>query len=109
MSDKTNGELGVSDWEILKTMYQEFGVRRCVELMGWAVLFGLAGIDDLKSLREYMEQQGLSERTAYRAAADFKRLKDALEAKVNRRVELAEVFEHVRQETAAKNGRTVVS
>ena len=108
MSDKTIGELGVSDWEILKTMYELFGVRRCVELMGWAVLFALAGVDDLKALREKMEAEGLSERTAYRAAADFKRLKDALEDKVKRPVELTEVFEHVREEMAVKNGRGVV-
>jgi hypothetical protein len=98
----------VSDWDFLKIMYDLFGVRRCAELVGWSVIFALSGVKDLKAMREDLEARGLSERTAYRAAADFKRLKDALEGHLRRDVTVEEVFRVVQEAASAKTGRSVV-
>ena len=54
------------------------GPRRSVELTAWALLWCLRGETDPTALRHKMEAQGLTERAAYRALADYRRIGDRL-------------------------------
>jgi hypothetical protein len=77
----------VGDLELLSTMIEMFGTRRTMELAGWAIRWGLSGeIDNLKELRERLEAQGLSRRAVYRALADFRLLRERLEATERREI-----------------------
>ncbi len=86
----------VGDWELFSTMLGEFGHRRTMELAGWAVYWGMTGqIDNLKSMREELQQRGLSQRAVYRALADFRWLREHLEAKEGREVSNAELLRRI--------------
>lgn len=69
---------GIPVWNLMQVMTQTVGVRRVGVLFGWAVLWQLKGEPNGRELRLKMEGQGLTEATAYRALADFRRIGDAL-------------------------------
>lgn len=72
----------VGDLELLGAVIELFGTQRAVELGGWALWWGMTGeIDNLKAVRERLQEQGLSRSSVYRALADFKRLREHLEAR----------------------------
>jgi hypothetical protein len=70
----------MSDLEFAERFCGFFGLKRALILVGWAVLFGVAGIENGPSYRAMLEEKGLSRSTAFRASADMKRFRDHLEA-----------------------------
>ncbi len=78
--------------ELMSEMFRLFGATRAAELIGWAVLWGVTGVKDAKQVRQDLEARGLSESTAYRAAADFRKLRDELEKKEQRTLTFADVI-----------------
>ena len=77
-------------------MQECFGTRRMVELVGYAVLWGVIGVHDVAEMRRRHEEAGLSERGMYRAAADYKKFGTFLLEKHGRRVELKEMLRRMR-------------
>ncbi len=75
--------------EFLSEFVSFFGARRAVQLAGWAVLWGVTGVENGPEFRRRLESQGLSRATAYRASLDFRRFKEHLEAKEGRPVPMA--------------------
>ena len=73
-----------------------FGTRRMVELIGYAVLWGVAGIDDVAEMRNRYEDAGLSEAAMYRAMRDYRRFGTVLLEKHGRRVEMKELLRRMR-------------
>jgi hypothetical protein len=71
----------VGDAEFFTALITLFGPERSIGLAGWAVWWGMTGeIDNLKAVRERLQEQGLSRTAVYRALADFRRLREHLEA-----------------------------
>ena len=68
-----------------------------MELIGWSVLWGVQGVESVRTLRWELEEKGLSKSAIYRAAADFRRLKEHLEQVEGRKMESAEVIEELRK------------
>lgn len=99
MAQNTQTEPNVFDEIEQLTLFREmvafFGLRRFMELVGWAVLWGVMGIESVNELRKELETQGLSKSATYRAAADFKRLRVYLEEKYQRPVAFAEAVQTV--------------
>jgi hypothetical protein len=79
----------VGDAEFLSEFVSFFGAKRAVQLAGWAVLWGVSGVENGPEFRRRLEAQGLSRATAYRASFDFRRFKEHLEAKDGRPVPMA--------------------
>jgi hypothetical protein len=73
-------------------MQECFGTRRMVELVGYAVLWGVLGVEDVAAMRRRYEEAGLSRTGMFRAAADYKKLGDFLLKKHGRRVEMKELL-----------------
>jgi hypothetical protein len=69
----------VGGLEIWTELFKMFGPKRAAELVGWAVVWQLTGVSDLKAMREDLESRGLSQATAYKAAADVRRFVRRLE------------------------------
>jgi hypothetical protein len=79
----------VGDAELLSEFVSFFGAKRAVQLAGWAVLWGVTGIENGPEFRKRLESQGLSRATSYRASLDFRRFKGHLESKDGRVVPMA--------------------
>lgn len=79
--------------QLMSEMSCLFGVGRVAELIGWAVIWGLTGVQSVRELRSKLEDRGMSQASAYRAATDFKRFGDHLYAKYHRRYDLPELLE----------------
>jgi hypothetical protein len=84
----------VSDFEIFTELFKFFRSERAIQLIGWAVLWGVTN-EDPKKMREDLEQQGLSKSGTYRALADFRRFREHLEAKQNRPLKVVEVIQRL--------------
>ena len=85
----------IEDLTVFREMVSFFGLRRFMELVGWAVLWGVMGLESVNELRKELEAQGLSKSATYRAAADFKRLRVYLEEKYQRPVAFSETIRTV--------------
>jgi hypothetical protein len=85
----------VSDLEIITELFKFFRTERAVQLIGWAVLWGVTNAEEPKKMREKLEQQGLSKSSTYRALADFRRFGEHLETKQNRPLKLVEVIQRL--------------
>jgi hypothetical protein len=79
----------VGDAELLSEFVNFFGAKRAVHLAGWAVLWGVAGVENGPEFRKRLAAQGVSRATAYRAALDFRRFGEHLEANGGRPVSMA--------------------
>jgi hypothetical protein len=63
------------DRDLFREVVQLFGARRAATLLGWALMWGMAGVNS----REEMLAVGLGTmRTRYRVLADYRRLRDVL-------------------------------
>jgi len=82
--------------EVVTELFKMFGPKRGAELVGWAVLWGVSGVQDMKALREDLEARGLSQATAYKALADFRRLRERLEEKEHRPLTMPEIIHRLR-------------
>lgn len=78
-----------------KEMVGVFGVRRTTDLIGWAVLWGVMGIEDVPQMRKKMFAEGLSDRAGYRAAADFRKFGDHIMRTYLRRMGMKEIIEKI--------------
>jgi hypothetical protein len=83
----------VGDAEFFSALMTLFGAERAIGLAGWAVWWGMTGeIDNLKAVRERLQAEGLSRTAVYRALADFRRLREHLEATEQRQVSNADLL-----------------
>ena len=73
-------------------MQELHGSRRVMELVGWAVVWGLLGVESLRDMRQRYEEAGLTKSSAYRAAADFKKFADFLLLRYGREFEMKEIL-----------------
>lgn len=69
---------GLSPLRMMQVMNDTVGIKRGAELVGWAVLWGLKGEPSGRELRLRLEEKGMTEASAYRALADYRRLGDAI-------------------------------
>ena len=90
--------------ELLTEMYSLFGISRSMELFAWAVLWGVTGVEDVKAMREDLEARGMSHTSAWRAANDFRKLKQALEDKAGRQLSVKEVAALLQKENKSLAG-----
>jgi hypothetical protein len=83
----------MTDAEVFAEAVRLFGGERAIGLTGWAVWWAMTGdIDNLKAVRERLQEQGLSRSAVYRALADFKRLRDHLEEKEHKKITNSELL-----------------
>ena len=85
----------MSPVEFFKEMVSIFGVRRTTDLIGWAVLWGAMGIDDVSQMRKKMFAEGMSDRAGYRAAADFRKFGDHMMTTYQRKLEMKEIIAEI--------------
>lgn len=78
-----------------KEMVSVFGVRRTTDLIGWAVLWGVMGIEDVPQMRKKMFAEGMSDRAGYRAAADFRKFADHILRTYQRKMDMKEIIEKI--------------
>ena len=81
--------------QFFAAMQNCFGTRRMVELVGYAVLWGVLGVEDVAAMRRRYEEAGLSERAMFRAASDYKKFGDYLLREYGRRVQLKELLQRM--------------
>lgn len=62
--------------EFFSIMNREFGVRRTVELVGWAVVFGLAKIENTAEVRQKFLSAGIERTKVWRALKDYHRVSE---------------------------------
>jgi hypothetical protein len=85
----------MGEFEMLRELVKFFGAERTIELMGWAVLWGLTGVKSVNDLRHRLEEQGFSKSSTYRAASDLRRWKEHLEAKRGQPISLNEAVQEI--------------
>jgi hypothetical protein len=85
----------VGELELFTELFKLFRAERAVQLIGWAVLWGVTNAEEPKKMREKLEQQGLSKSSTYRALADFRKFGEHLENKQNRPLKLVEVIQRL--------------
>ena len=69
---------GLSAGDMMDLLVDTVGVKRAAELIGWSLLWSLQGETSGLALRNKLEARGMTQRSAYRAIEDFKRVSDAL-------------------------------
>jgi hypothetical protein len=82
--------------ETVAELFNLFGTRRAVALIGWSTWWGVSGVTDLKELRLSLEARGLSYASAYRATADFRKFREYLESKEKREFSVLEAVQVLR-------------
>lgn len=82
----------LSPMEFFRAMHECHGSRRCMELAGWAVVWGLLGVESVRDMRRRYEEAGLTKSSAYRAAADYRLFADFLLVKYGREFEMKEIL-----------------
>ncbi len=82
--------------EIVGELFNLFGTRRAVALIGWSTWWGVTGVTDVKELRLSLEARGLSYASAYRATADFRKFREYLESKEKRPFSVLEAVQVLR-------------
>lgn len=78
--------------EFIAEFVKFFGAQRAATLVGWAVLWGVQGIENGSDYRAKLEGQGLSRSTAFRASADFRRFREHLEDRYSMAVPYDSIF-----------------
>jgi hypothetical protein len=68
----------LTDWRLLDEMRALLGVPHTARLLGWAMLFGLSGVETIDGIRH---ATWVSTGTRYKVASDFVSLHHALRAK----------------------------
>jgi len=65
--------------QVISTMVDMFGINRTIALIGWAIRWGLQGVEAGPEFRAKCLAEGVSRATAYRASLDYRRIGDKLE------------------------------
>jgi phage protein U len=68
------------------------GTRKMLEMVGYACLWGVLGVESIQEMRKRYEDAGLSQRAAYRCATDFRRFGDYLLQEFGREVEMKQIL-----------------
>jgi hypothetical protein len=87
--------------QFMKDLVECFGFQHAARLAGWAVLWGITGVENTPEYRQRLIDRGLAHATVYRAAADWRKFGEWLEAKYHRPFSSAEMELKLRQEVAA--------
>lgn len=69
----------LSPVQLVGVMVEMFGVSHSLTLIGWAINWGVLGIENGPEFRAKLASEGISRATAYRASLDFRKLGDELE------------------------------
>lgn len=77
---------GMGSMEFLGLFKQCFGVRRATELIGWAILMDVAGIENGPKIRHVLEQAGYNDSSMYRAMADFRKFGEFIEERYHEKM-----------------------
>lgn len=75
-------------WALLS---KQFGGRRATELLGWALVLAVSGLQNGPELRESLRERGLSRSSFYRALADLRAFGEFLERDYHRKMSVEEV------------------
>lgn len=97
----------VGEVEFMTEFFRFFGPHRALQLIGWAVVWGVRGIENTPEFREQLKAQGISRSTAYTAAMDFRRFKEWVEYRVGHPITDEELMRDL-QVGAIEAGKDVV-
>ncbi len=95
-------------WELFTELVTMFGPQRTTELIGWAFIWGLTGVEKVSELRKDLEARGMSKSAIYRAAADFKRFREEMERQRGCYVPMEQVLKEI-TDMSSHNRETVVN
>jgi hypothetical protein len=87
--------------------FRFFGTGRALQLIGWAALWGVQGVENGPEFREELQRRGISRATAYRAALDFRRFKQFVEARAGHPVTNEELIADLEQ--AEREGKDKIA
>ncbi len=76
--------------------FKYFGTARALQLIGWAALWGLQGVENGPEFRDHLSKLGVSQATSYRAAVDFRRFRQFLELRVGHPVTPQQLLDDLR-------------
>ena len=81
-------------FDFFRLMHECFPPVRVVELVGWAVIWGLRGVESVGEMRKSYEDAGgvIGRSSAYRAAADYKFFADYILAQTGRQREMKDIL-----------------
>lgn len=82
--------------EFMSELFSFFGPHRALQLMGWAVLWGVTGVENGPEFRAKLKERGISQATAYRASLDFRRFRDHVEFRMGHPVTMEEVLSELK-------------
>jgi hypothetical protein len=69
-----------------------FGAERATALLGWAIIWGIAGVESVADLRRKMEVDGFTKSASYRAIRDWRKFSDYVLGEYGERVEAVELM-----------------
>ncbi len=86
----------MSTFEFVKLFRKCFPGRRAAELLGWAFLFALAGVENGPKLRQVLHEAGYSEAAFYRALADLRKFGEFLEEQYQTKMTVPQIVDKLR-------------
>lgn len=109
MEEEKRGEMRrVGDLELVALMVETFGSRRAMELTGWAVRWWFTGeVDNIAEARRQLIEQGLGRSSVYRAMADFRTLREKIDASEGGAITMRELVRRL-VSGIPQTGQTVV-
>lgn len=90
LDDIVDGHL--SPLAFMAALQRFAGTRRMLEMVGFACLWGVVGVESVQGMRKQYDEAGLSQRAAYRCAADFQRFGTYLLETYGREVEMRQIL-----------------
>jgi hypothetical protein len=91
--------------EIIGVMVEMFGLRHTLTLIGWAIRWGVQGIENGPEFRAKLKAEkgeGASRSAVYRASLDYRRFGDELETRYKVPVDSELLYRSVSQSDLAK-------
>lgn len=84
----------MNPFDFFRLMHECFSPVRVVELVGWAVIWGLQGVESVGEMRKSYENSGavIGRSAAYRAAGDYKLFADYILAQTGRQREMKDIL-----------------
>lgn len=83
--------------EFMSEFFKFFGTGRALQLIGWAAMWGVQGVENGPAFREEMKRRGISRATAYRASLDLRRFRQFVEFRVGHPVTTEELLQDLEQ------------
>ncbi len=83
--------------EFMGEFFKFFGTGRALQLLGWAALWGVQGVENGPAFREELKRRGISRATAYRASLDFRRFRQFVEFRIGSPVTTEELLNDLQQ------------